>query len=249
MNLFSKLNVKIFGDGADMAGILDLSRQSYIKGFTTNPSLMRKAGVPNYEAFATEVLRHIADQPVSFEVFADDEMTMEAQARHIASWGENVYVKIPVTNTKREPMYPLIHRLSHAGVKVNVTALLTVDQVREVAQALRGGAPSFVSVFAGRVADTGRDPVPIMQESLRIVSQNPQSELIWASARELLNVFQADEIGCHIITVTNDILAKLKLVGKDLEDFSLETVQMFYNDASRAGYTLDVPEYAMKAKA
>jgi transaldolase len=249
MKPVSKLRVKIFGDGADLGGILELSRQPYIKGFTTNPTLMRKAGVPDYEAFATEILKHISDRPVSFEVFADDEETMEAQARHIANWGANVYVKIPVTNTKREPMYELIRRLSRSGIQVNVTALLTLEQVRDVTQALQGGAPSYVSVFAGRVADTGRDPVPLMKEAVGILRQNPQTELLWASPRELLNIYQADEIGCQIITVTNDILAKLPLVDKDLGDFSLETVQMFYNDAAKAGYTLDVAAGARKAKA
>ena len=248
MKPVSELKVKIFGDGADLAGILELKKQPYIKGFTTNPTLMRKAGVPDYATFAAEVLKHITDRPVSFEVFADDEETMEAQARHIARWGSNVYVKIPVTNTKREPMYGLIRRLSHAGIQVNVTAMLTLEQVREVGKALHGGAPSNVSVFAGRVADTGRDPVPMMKEALDILRENPQTELIWASPRELLNIFQADEIGCHIITVTNDILAKLKLVGKDLGDYSLDTVRMFHDDAAKAGYALDVMAAARQAK-
>lgn len=242
MKPVSELKVKIFGDGADLAGLLELRKLPYIKGFTTNPTLMRKAGIPDYEEFAAEVLKHIKDLPVSFEVFADDQDTMEAQAKHIASWAKNVYVKIPVTNTKREPMYSLIHRLSHEGIQVNVTAMLTLEQIRESAKALRGGALSNVSLFAGRVADTGRDPVPMMKEALHILQDNPDTELIWASPRELLNIFQADEIGCHIITVTNDILAKLKLVGKDLGDFSLETVQMFHNDAAKAGYTLGVAE-------
>lgn len=248
MKPVSELKVKIFGDGADLAGILELAQLPYIKGFTTNPTLMRKAGVPDYEEFAFEVLRNITDRPVSFEVFADDEETMEAQAKHIASWAKNVYVKIPVTNTKRQPMYNLIRRLTHEGIHVNVTAMLTLEQVREVAKALHGGVASNVSVFAGRVADTGRDPVPVMREALEILSDNPKTELIWASPRELLNIFQADEIGCHIITVTNDILAKLKLVGKDLGDFSLETVQMFHNDAAKAGYTLGVAEAVRKAR-
>jgi len=248
MKAVSELKVKIFGDGADLAGILELSRLPYIKGFTTNPTLMRKAGVPDYEEFAAEVLRNIKDRPVSFEVFADDEETMEAQAKHIAGWAKNVYVKIPVTNMKREPMYGLIRRLSHEGIQVNVTAMMTLEQVREVGKALHGGAASNVSVFAGRVADTGRDPVPMMREAVEILRGNPRTELIWASPRELLNIFQADEIGCHIITVTNDILAKLKLVGKDLEDFSLETVKMFHNDAAKAGYTLGVAETARRAK-
>ena len=248
MKAVSELKVKVFGDGADLAGILELSRLPYIKGFTTNPTLMRKAGVADYEAFAAEVLKHIKTQPISFEVFADDEETMEAQAKHIASWAKNVYVKIPVTNTKRDPMYRLIRRLSHEGIQVNVTAMMTLEQVREVGKALHGGAASNVSVFAGRVADTGRDPVPMMREALEILRGNPKTELIWASPRELLNIFQADEIGCHIITVTNDILAKLKLVGKDLRDYSLDTVQMFHNDAAKAGYSLDVAAAASKAK-
>jgi len=234
----SELKVKIFGDGADIAGILELSRRPYIKGFTTNPTLMRKAGVANYEAFATDVLKHIKDRPVSFEVIADDEEEMEVQAHHIATWGANVVVKIPVTNTRQQPMYDLVRRLSHDGVQLNVTALLTLEQVRNVTKALRGGVASTVSVFAGRIADTGRDPVPMMTEAVEIVNSNGNSELIWASPRELLNIFQADEIGCHIITVTNDILQKLSLVGKDLCEFSLETVKMFYNDAVKSGYAL-----------
>jgi len=248
MKAVSELKVKIFGDGADLAGILELKRLPYIKGFTTNPTLMRKAGVADYEEFAAEVLKHIKDLPISFEVFADDEETMEAQARHIAGWAKNVYVKIPVTNTKREPMYRLIRRLSHEGIHVNVTAIMTLEQVREVGKALRGGALSNASLFAGRVADTGRDPVPMMKEALEILGDTPEAELIWASPRELLNIFQADEIGCHIITVTNDILIKLTLVGKDLCDFSLDTVQMFHNDAAKAGYSLDMAAAARGAK-
>ena len=239
MKPVSDLKVKIFGDGADIAGILELYRQPYIKGFTTNPTLMRKAGVTDYRAFASEILERIADRPISFEVLADDEATMESQAREISSWGENVYVKIPVTNTKREPMYGLIRRLSADGIQVNVTAVLALEQVREVASALDGGAASCISVFAGRVADTGRDPVPVMAEALEIMRSNPKAELIWASPRELLNIYQADEIGCHIITVTNDILKKLALIGKDLGDYSLETVKMFYDDAVKSGYTLE----------
>jgi transaldolase len=242
------LTVKIFADGADKKGMLELNANPVITGMTTNPTLMRKAGVPDYEQFAADVLKHIRNLPVSFEVFADDEATMESQAKHIASWAKNVYVKIPITNTKREPMYDLIRRLSHEGIQVNVTAMMTLDQVREVGKALRGGAPSNVSIFAGRVADTGRDPVPIMQQALAILRETPEAELIWASPRELLNIFQADEIGCHIITVTNDILAKLKLVGKDLGDFSLDTVKMFHHDAAKAGYRLDVATAARGAK-
>ena len=239
MKPISELKVKIFGDGADVAGILELHREPFIKGFTTNPTLMRKAGVTDYRAFASEILEDITDRPISFEVLADDEATMEAQAREIASWGDNVYVKIPVTNTKREPMYGLIRRLSADGIQVNVTAVLALEQVREVAVALDGGAASCISVFAGRVADTGRDPVPVMIEALEIIRPNPHAELIWASPRELLNIYQADEIGCHIITVTNDILKKLTLIGKDLRDYSLETVKMFYDDAVKSGYTLE----------
>jgi len=238
MKDISELKVKIYGDGADIAGILELSRRPYIKGFTTNPTLMRKAGVADYEAFAAEVLRHIQDRPVSFEVIADDEEEMEAQAHYIATWGPNVVVKIPVTNTRREPLYNLARRLSHEGICLNVTALLTLAQVREVAQALKGGAASTISVFAGRIADTGRDPVPVMAEAVEILRESGDSELIWASPRELLNIFQADQIGCPIITVTNDILQKLNLIGKDLDQFSLETVKMFYDDAVKSGYAL-----------
>jgi transaldolase len=246
MKKLSELEIKIFGDGADMAGILELSQKPYIKGFTTNPTLMRKAAVPDYEAFAMQVLEHIKDRPVSFEVIADDEEVMESQARYIAKWGSNVYVKIPVTNTRREPMYELIERLSRDGIQVNVTAMLTLEQVREVTKALQRGAPSNVSVFAGRIADTGRDPVQMMIEAVKMVRENEHSELIWASPRELLNIFQADEIGCHIITVTNDILGKLSLIGKDLDDFSLETVKMFYDDAVKSGYALEAAPVGMR---
>ncbi|HKM80426.1 MAG TPA: transaldolase [Candidatus Acidoferrum sp.] len=239
MKSLSQLTVKIYGDGADLAGIRELSRQPFIKGFTTNPTLMRKAAVPDYEEFAAQVLKLIPDRPVSFEVLADDEETMESQARHIAAWSANVYVKIPVTNTRREPMYPLIHRLSQDGIQINVTALLTLEQVREVSKVLRGGAPSNVSIFAGRIADTGRDPVPVMAEAVAILRENPQSELIWASPRELLNIYHAEQSGCHIITVTNDIMRKLHLIGKNLSDYSLETVKMFYDDGVKSGYVLE----------
>ena len=239
MKSISDLQVKIFADGADIASILELSRKPFIKGFTTNPTLMKKAGVPDYAAFAALVLQQIPDRPVSFEVLADDEKTMERQARYMASWGRNVYVKIPVTNTRRAPMFRLIERLSQEGIQVNVTAILTLAQVRQVARALEGGAPSNVSVFAGRIADTGRDPLPMMRETVDVLGRNDQCELIWASPRELLNIFQADAIGCHIITVTSDILRKLDLVGKDLDEFSLETVKMFYDDGLNSGYTLE----------
>lgn len=232
------LTVKIFADGADLRSMLELYERPYISGFTTNPTLMRKAGVTDYASFALEVLRAIPDRAISFEVFSDDFMEMEAQAYEIAAWGPNVYVKVPVTNTRGEPADELIGRLSHAGVKVNVTALMTLDQVRRVSEALTDGAPSCVSVFAGRVADTGRDPLPLMRESLAILNRVSQAELIWASPRELLNILQADEIGCHIITVTSDILNKLPLVGRDLADYSLDTVKMFYRDAQEAAFAL-----------
>ena len=233
----TNLRTKIFGDGAELDGMLALYRQPYIKGFTTNPTLMRKAGIRDYRVFAQQVLAAIPDRPISFEVFSDEFDEMERQAREIAAWGEHVYVKIPVTNTKRVPAYDLIRHLSHAGVKVNVTAIMTLEQVRAVAQAVTGGAPSNVSVFAGRIADTGCDPVPLMTEAVDILRVEPTAELIWASPRELLNIFQADAIGCHIITVTHDILKKLPLVGKSLDEYSLDTVKMFHDDARQAGYT------------
>jgi transaldolase len=235
----SELRVQIFADGADKASMLELYRQPYIKGFTTNPTLMRKAGVTDYERFALEILQQIPDRPISFEVFADDAIEMERQARKIARWASNVYVKIPVTNTRREPMYELIRRLSADGIHVNATAVLALDQVDHIAQALRGGAPSYISVFAGRVADTGRDPIPLMKAALKLMAPEPKTQLVWASPRELLNIFQADEIGCHIITVTSDVLKKISLIGKDLHDYSLETVQMFHEDAARSQYTLE----------
>jgi transaldolase len=236
--MLNDLKIKIFADGAELDGMLALYRQPSIKGFTTNPTLMRKAGISDYPSFARQVLRAIPDRPISFEVFSDEFDEMERQAREIATWGEHVYVKIPVTNTQRVPAYDLIHRLSHAGVKVNVTAIMTLDQVRDVVAAVRGGAPSNVSVFAGRIADTGRDPVPLMAAAVELLRLEPRSELIWASPRELLNLFQADAIGCHIITVTHDILKKLTLVGKSLDDYSLDTVKMFYDDARAAGFSL-----------
>jgi transaldolase len=232
------LKTKIFADGAELDGMLAMYREPYIKGFTTNPTLMHKAGVPDYREFAKAVVAAIPDRPISFEVFSDEFAEMERQARDIATWGEHVYVKIPVTNTRRQPAYDLVHRLSHGGVKVNVTAVMGLDQVRHVTAALQGGAPSNVSVFAGRIADTGRDPVPHMVEALEILKTTPGAELIWASPRELFNVIQAHEIGCHIITVTNDILKKLTLIGKDLDAYSLETVKMFHDDAAKAGFRL-----------
>ena len=234
-----KLTVKLFADGADIDGIIDMYANPLVKGFTTNPTLMNKAGISDYKAFSQEVLSVVADRPVSFEVFADDFDEMAAQAREIASWGENVNIKIPVTNTLGEFAGPLIKELSGEGITLNVTAILSTEQVREVAKNLSSETPAIVSVFAGRIADTGIDPVPFMKECVGILSGRPKAELLWASPRELLNIFQADEIGCHIITATNDILKKLSLVGKDLEEYSLETVKMFYNDAVSAGYKID----------
>ncbi len=234
----SDLKVKIFADGADKAGILRLYANPLIKGFTTNPTLMRKAGISDYEVFARDMLATVPDRPISFEVCADEFDEMARQAKRIAAWGENVYVKIPITNTRSESSLPLIRELAQGGIKVNVTALMTYQQVCGAASALAGGPPACVSVFAGRIADTGRDPLPMMVEAVKTLAAQPQIELIWASPRELLNVFQADDIGCHIITITHDILAKLSLIGKDLDEYSLETVKMFYDDASRAGFAI-----------
>lgn len=238
MSPINKLNVKIFADGADKAGMLEMHAKPFIKGFTTNPTLMRKAGITDYKAFAKEILQAIPDRPISFEVFSDEFPEMERQAMEISGWGDNVYVKIPVTNTRRHPSYELVRKLTKRGVKVNVTALMALEQVRDVVAVLDSETPSYVSVFAGRVADTGRDPVPLMAAAVELLKARPKAELIWASPRELLNIFQADAIGCHIITVTNDTLKKLALVGRDLSDFSLDTVKMFYEDAKGAGFVL-----------
>ena len=238
MKRVDQLSVKIFADGADLPGMLELYREPYIKGFTTNPTLMRKAGISDYRGFAREVLNVIPDRPISFEVFSDEFSEMERQAREIASWGDNVYVKIPVTNTRGESAGALVKRLAHAGVKLNVTALLPLAQVREIVDCVAGGAPACISVFAGRMADTGVDPVPMMAEAVELLRAAPNAELIWASPRELLNIFQADDIGCHIITVTHDILKKLSLVGRDLGEYSLDTVKMFHADAAHAGFSL-----------
>jgi transaldolase len=235
-----QLTIKIFADGADLKGMKEAAAQPHIKGFTTNPTLMRQAGISDYKQFALEVLKLIPDRPVSFEVFADDFPTMEAQGREIASWGSNVYVKVPVTNTKGEFAGSLLGRLSSAGIMLNVTAIMTNDQVKRVAAALAKDTPAIVSVFAGRIADTGRDPVPLMREAVALLKERPQAELLWASPRELLNIFQADEIGCHIITVTGDVIRKLALVGKDLDKYSLETVAMFHKDALGAAFTIPV---------
>ena len=232
------LSVKIFADGADLDGIKAMYQKPWIKGFTTNPTLMRKAGVGEYKSFALEVLEAVPDRPVSFEVFADEFDEMEGQAREIASWGGNVYVKIPVTNTKSRFAGQLIRRLTEAGVKVNVTAVFTPEQIKTIVEHLADETPAIVSVFAGRIADTGVDPVPILRESLKIMQAKPNAELLWASPREVLNIIQANEAGCHIITATNDILNKLPLLGKDHDAYSLETVEMFYKDARAAGYTI-----------
>lgn len=238
MKTLDQLIVKIFADGADLDGILELYRHPHIKGFTTNPTLMRKSGISDYERFSRQVLEHITDRPISFEVFSDEFHEMERQARKIASWGHNVYVKIPVTNTRHESSVELVRCLASEGIQLNVTALMTLEQVKVVSKALESHVPSYISVFAGRIADTGRDPMPLMKEAVEIMSPYRTQELIWASPRELLNIFHADEIGCHIITVTHDLLKKLSLLGKDLDEFSLDTVKMFYEDARKAGYHL-----------
>ena len=238
MTTVDNLKVKIFADGADKDGMLEMYAKPFIKGLTTNPTLMKKAGIINYEAFAKDILTVINDKPISFEVFSDDLAQMKRQALKIAAWGDNVYVKIPITNTKKEATYTLVNELAKEGVKLNITAIMTLDQVENVVANLQSNVASYVSVFAGRIADTGVDPVPLMKKCVEVLSSNPQAELIWASPRELLNIFQADEIGCQVITVTNDILKKLSLVGYDLEEYSLDTVKMFYNDASNAGFQL-----------
>jgi transaldolase len=232
------LKVKIFADGADKAGMLEMHDKSYISGLTTNPTLMKKAGIADYRAFAKDVLATIKVKPISFEVFSDDFSEMELQALEIASWGGNVYVKIPVTNTQRKSSAGLVKRLSDAGVKLNITALMTLTQVQEITESLNPDTAAYISVFAGRIADTGRDPIPIMTSAINVMLAKPKAELIWASPRELLNIIQADEIGCHVITVTNDILKKLELIGYDLDQYSLDTVKMFRNDAVSAGFQL-----------
>ncbi len=238
MKKVEDLRVQIFADGADKVGMLEMYAKSYIKGLTTNPTLMKKVGITDYRAFCKDILTHIKDKPVSFEVFSDDFSEMERQAMEIASWGENVYVKIPITNTKQKTCYALVEKLAAQRVKVNVTAIMTLAQVRNLVAALNPSVPSYVSVFAGRIADTGRDPVPLMAAAVEMLKVAPAAELIWASPRELLNIFQADDIGCQVITVTNDILKKLSLLGYDLDEYSLDTVKMFYSDAVSAGFKL-----------
>jgi transaldolase len=238
MKKIEDLKVQIFADGADKAGMLEMHEKSFVKGLTTNPTLMKKVGITDYAAFCKDILTHIKTKPLSFEVFSDDFSEMERQALEITSWGDNVYVKIPVSNTKQESCYALVKKLGQAKVKMNVTALMTLKQVRDVVAALNPTVPSYVSVFAGRIADTGRDPIPMMAAAVEMLKVAPAAQLIWASPRELLNIFQADEIGCQVITVSNDIIKKLTLVGYDLDKFSLDTVKMFYEDAVAAGFKL-----------
>ena len=238
MKSLKDLKVKIFADGADKKSMLEMNEKSYIQGLTTNPTLMRKAGISDYKGFCLDILKHIKNKPLSFEVFSDDIQEMERQAMEIASWGGNVYVKIPVMNTQRQSTYELIEKLSYHGVKLNVTAIMNLRQVDEVVSALNPEIASYVSVFAGRIADTGRDPLPLMAAAVEMVSRNSKAELIWASPRELLNIFHADQIGCQIITVTPDILKKLDMIGYDLDSYSLDTVKMFYKDAVEAAFQL-----------
>jgi transaldolase len=234
----SERRIKLFMDGAYIAEMKEGYARRSVQGFTTNPTLMRKAGVTDYEAFAREAIAAIPDLPLSFEVFSDDFAAMEREARKIASWGGHTYIKIPITNTKSESAVPLIAKLAADGLALNITAILTLDQVRAVAAVLNPAVPSIVSVFAGRIADTGVDPVPMMRDAVKILEPNPRAELLWASPRELLNLIQAEECGCHIITATSDLIKKVPLIGKDLAEYSLETVKMFYNDAQSAGFKL-----------
>jgi transaldolase len=238
MNKFETLKVKIFADGANKKNMLEMNSKNFVKGLTTNPSLMKKEGIRDYKNFCIDILKSIKDKPISFEVFSDDFTEMERQALEIASWAGNVYVKIPITNTKKETCYKTIKKLSTNKVKLNITAVMTLDQVKEIVSVLQPNVPSYVSIFAGRIADTGTDPVPMMAEAVKLLKSLPASELIWASPRELLNIFQADSIGCQIITVTNDILKKLSLIDYDLNQYSLDTVKMFYKDAVDAGFKL-----------
>ena len=233
------LKVKIFSDGADKKDMLDMNSKTFIKGLTTNPSLMKKAGIKDYEAFAKDILSTIKKKPISFEVFSDDFNNMERQAMKIAGWADNVYVKIPITNTKKESSKELIKRLAEKKVKLNITAIMTLDQVKTVVSVLNDNVPSIISVFAGRIADTGRNPMPLMEDCLKEMKINSKSELLWASSRELLNVFQADQIGCHIITVAKDIIKKLQLIDYNLEDYSLDTVKTFYKDAADANFKIN----------
>ena len=239
MKSLADLKVKLFADGADKAGLLNLNANPLIKGMTTNPTLMRKAGIQNYESFARDILQTVTVKPISFEVFSDEFPEMKRQGLKIAAWQKNVYVKIPITNTRGESSLPLVRELGKEGVQLNITAILTLEQVKGVAEALNPAVPSVVSVFAGRIADTGVDPIPAMRDSLKLLNSQPKAELLWASVREVLNIFQAEECGCHIVTVTHDILAKAsKMLGMDLSALSLDTVKMFARDAAAAGYKL-----------
>ena len=237
-NTRDDLRIKLFADGANLQGMIDMASKAYIAGLTTNPTLMNKAGVLDYVKFAHQVIKEVPNKPISFEVFSDNLEEMRIQSEKISSWGENVYVKIPITNTQGLSTAPLIKHLTDLGIKVNVTAIMTARQVETVAEVLNSGICSYVSIFAGRIADTGRDPIPVIEESLKLLSHNSNSELIWASPRELLNVIQADQVGCHIITATSEILAKLDLIDYDLDLYSLDTVKMFHDDAQKAGYSI-----------
>jgi len=238
MKKIKDLKIKIFSDGANLEEMISMNKKDFVHGMTTNPSLMKKAGIKDYKTFAKNVLKEIKTKPISFEVFSDDFSEMEKQAKEIASWAQNVYVKIPITNTKKESSISLIKNLSKNNIKLNITAIMTLDQVKSVVSVLNHETPSIISVFAGRIADTGRDPLPVMKESLNIMKKNTKSELLWASSRELLNIFQAEEIGCHIITVTKDIISKLKFIDYDLSKYSLDTVKGFYNDALDAKFKI-----------
>jgi transaldolase len=238
MNGIQNLNIKIFADGANVKEMVKLYKEGIVNGFTTNPTLMRKDGVKNYEEFVKEVLSEITDLPISFEVFADDFELMEKEARKIATWGNNIFIKIPITNTKGESSKELIKKLSHDGLTLNITAILTLEQVRDVSEVISSNTKTIVSVFAGRIADTGRDPVPLMKDAVNILKSKSNAELLWASSRELLNIFHAESCGCHIITVTNNFLKKIQLINKDLREFSLDTVKMFHDDAVSAGYKI-----------
>lgn len=238
MNKIEKLNVKLFADGADKSSMLEMYSKSHIKGLTTNPTLMKKAGISDYEKFSKDILETITDKSLSLEVFSDELHEMKRQALEITKWAENVYVKIPISNTKNESTINLIKELSDNGVKLNITAIMTMNQVEGVVNALNKDVPAFISIFAGRIADTGRDPMPLMKDAVKLAKEKPVSEILWASTREVYNIFQAEQCGCQIITVPNDILNKLKNVGYDLDQYSLDTVKMFYNDALEAGYSL-----------
>ncbi|MEQ8172865.1 MAG: transaldolase [Candidatus Eremiobacterota bacterium] len=239
MKSIKDLNIKIFADGADIIEMKKAYKDGIVKGFTTNPTLMKKAGITDYEDFARNVLLEIPDLPISFEVFSDDFDEMEHEARYISGWGNNVYVKIPITNTKGQSSIPLIKKLTGDGLYLNITAILTVEQVKDISKVLNPEVKSIISVFAGRIADTGRDPVPYIKEAISILKPNSSAEVLWASPRELLNLFQAESCGCHIITIINDILKKIHLINKDLNELSLDTVKMFYNDGKSAGYNFE----------